>query len=216
MEKYRGKTNLQIVRSYLEGTRPFITVGYTGKQYIKRKVGEQWTDGKNITWEQKEGGPTRINRVAEIVKKAIGNEKCSCGQEIRFGNKLDNLFYRKTGMCSNCLIDYETKLRIVGVYPDYEAMKLISNEIGFLKDIKEKISDTIKFFSEGTGDSEMICNSEGFIERWKNTNKDKILEDARKDLKLVSKRISSLSKIKTKFKKVFINNAKKYNLETYV
>ena len=31
-------------------------------------------------------------------------------------------------MCLKCVIDYETKLRIVGIYQDYEAYKLISNE----------------------------------------------------------------------------------------
>ena len=203
------------MRDYLDGTRPFITVGYTGKKYIKRKVGDQWEDSKGITWEQKESGPTRVNRVSEIVRKARGNEKCNCGQEIRFGSRIDNILYRKTRLCSNCLIDYETKLRIVGIYDDYERYKLISNEMGFLKDAKDEIRETIKFFSEESGDVTAICNSDGFIERWKNTNKDKILEDAKRDLKLVRQRITALTKIKTQHKNKFQAGAKKFNLETY-
>lgn len=216
MKSKTGMSNLNIVRSYLDGTRPFTVVGYTGKQYAKRNVGEQWTDSKGIEWEQKESGPVRVNRVSDIIREARGKEICKCGQEIRWGSRVDNILFRKTGLCANCLIDYETKLRIVGIYNDYEACKLISNEIGFLKDVKDQIEEAIKFFSSDSGDVTAICNSEGFLERWKNTNNDKILVDATRDLKVCKQRIAALSKEKKKFKHKFLEGAKKYKLKSYV
>ncbi len=215
MNKY-GKSNIDILKDYVAGVRPFVQVGYTGKQYAKRAVGDRWTDVKGVEWEQKESGPVRVNRVADIVREARGKQVCKCGQEIRWGTRADNILYQKTGMCANCLIDYETKLRIVGIYDDYEAYKLISNEIGFLKDAKDKIAETVKFFSSDPGDVTAICNSEGFLERWKNTNSEKILADAKRDLKMCRQRIAALSKEKQKFKKKFLEGAKKYKLETYV
>jgi hypothetical protein len=211
------KSNIEILRNYVDGVRPVSVFGYTGKKYIKHEVGSTWVDPKGIEWEQKECGPVRVNRVANVIREAVGIEKCDkCQAEMRWGSRTDNILYRKTGLCTNCLIDYETKLRIVGIYDDYEICKMVSNEMGFLKDAKDKIQDTIKFFSSDSGDITMVCNSDGFMERWKNTNKDKILEDAKKDLKLVYKKIKVLSKIKSKHNKKFKEGAKKYNLESYV
>jgi len=215
IKKYKGLSNIEILKKYISGERPFTIVGYTSPT-IKRSVGEQYVDSKGVMWRQETGYKTRVNKQADIIRDAI-RKKCSiCNADARFGSRIDNILYRKTGLCSNCLIDYETKLRIVGVYDDYELYKLSANEIAFLKDTMDKIEETIKFFSEESGDVIAICNSDGFIERWKNTNKDKILEDAKRDLKLVRQRIIALTKIKTQHKKKFQTGAKKFNLETYV
>ena len=147
MKHCQHKSNISVIRDYLNGDRPFIITGYTGKQYVKRKIGTQWTDSKGIRWEQKECGPVRVNRVAEIIREARSKEVCKCGQEIRWGTKQDQIFYRKTGMCANCVIDYENKLHITGIWNEYEKYKLISNELGYLKDMQQKIEDTIKLFS---------------------------------------------------------------------
>jgi ribosomal protein S8 len=213
--KKGSKSNISILRDYVDGVRPFVQVGYSPST-IEKNPGSTWTDSKGITWKQENGYKKRVNKQADLIHK-ITEEKCSkCKSDIKWGSKLDKIFFNRTGLCENCLIDYETKLRIVGVYPYYEVYKMISYEIGSIKNAKEKISEVIKFFSESSGDVEMICNSEGFIERWKNTNKNEILSEAKKDLKLASKRIIELSKIKTKAKKEYQKGAKKFQLEGYV
>lgn len=209
------KSNIEIVKDYLAGERPIIQVGYTGEKYEKRAVGEKWTDAKGQEWVQKESGPQKVNRVAEIVREAIGIQKCRCGQDIKWGSKLDRHFFRKTGLCENCLIDYETKLKILNIYDDYERYKLISNELGYLRDARQKIQEIVAFFESDSGDVTMICNAEGFTERWANTNRDRILEDAKKDLELVLKRIEELEGLKVERKQKYLDAAAKYNLETY-
>jgi hypothetical protein len=214
---HKDKSNLDIVRSYLSGERPWVQIGYTGKKYTKRNVGDRWTDNRGIEWEQKVGGPTRVNKMAEAIREARGKDVCKkCQKEMRWGDKTDQLFFRKTGLCTDCLITYETNLRILGIHSEYETMKLASNEMGFLKDARDKISETLNFFQQDGGDVTMICNSEGFVERWKNTNREQIIEDAKRDLKLIKKYIANLSKLKNKCKKIYVENAKKYNLEIYV
>lgn len=208
------KSNIDIVKDYVAGVRPFVQVGYTGKKYVKRAVGERWVDAKGQEWEQKESGPVTVNRVASIVKAAM-DQKCRCGQDIKWGSKLDRIFFSKTGLCENCLIDYETKLRIVGIYPDYERYKVVSNEIGHLNEIRDKLKEFVDYFTNDTGDVTMICNEEGFTERWKNTNKDKILKDAKEDLKKVKRVIAELKKIKKEAKEKYHNGAKKFKLKTY-
>ena len=212
-----GKSNIDILKDYVAGVRPFVQVGYTGQQYIKRKVGERWTDNKGVQWVQKESGPQRVNSMADAVREARGIDKCKkCKKEIRWGGRADHILYRKTGLCTDCLVDYETKLRIAGIHVEYEIMKMASNDLGFLKDVKAKISEVLNFFLTDEGDITMLCNSEGFTERWKNTNREQIIKDAKRDLKLVRKRIAFLTKIKAESKKKFLEGAKKYNLETYV
>jgi hypothetical protein len=207
------KNNIEIIKDYLAGERPVSVFGYTGKKYAPRAVGEHWTDPKGQEWEQLASGPRKVNRVANIVREAIGVQKCRCGQDIKWGNKRDRLFYNKTGLCEGCLIDYETKLHVLGIYPDYEKYKLASNELGATKDLKEKIKETIKYFTGNDTDVTMLCNSEGFMERWKTTNKDQILSDAKKDLKEARRRIEALTKIRDEFKKKYESAAAKFNLE---
>lgn len=210
------KSNIDIVKDYLAGERPFVQVGYTGNTTKYRKDGEKWTDTKGIEWERKNGQNVRLTKTQGDFIRGLIKQTCKCGQDIRWGSKFDSKFFNRTGLCEKCLIDYETKLRIVGVYEDYERYKLISYELGFIRDAKSKVEEVIKFCSNDAGDVEMICNSEGFIERWKNTNQEQILKDAKNDLKLARKRISALTKAKAVAKKKYEDGAHKYQLETYV
>jgi hypothetical protein len=208
------KSNLSIIRDYLNGTRPVSVFGYTGQEYVKRAVGDTWTDKSGQEWVQMASGPRKVNRVANIVREAIGVQKCRCGMEVKWGSRADRLFYRKTGLCETCLIDYETKLRILGIYDDYEKYKLASNELGDTKDIEGKIWETIKYFESDDTDVSMLCNSEGFTERWKTTNADEILTNAKKDLKEARLRIAALTRIRDEQKEKYVEACKKYNLET--
>jgi len=215
MKRGINKSNIDILKDYVNGVRPFVQVGYSPLK-VKRNVEDEWIDSKGITWKQKNGYKTRVNKQADIIHTA-SEEKCSkCFRQIKWGSKSDQIFFNRTRLCENCIIDYETKLRIIGIYPDYEVYKIVSYEIGAIKDIKDKLIEAIKFFSENSGDVEMICNSEGFTERWKNTNKDEILIGAKKDLKLACERIMNLSKIKAEAKKKYQEGAKKFQLEVYV
>lgn len=212
----QNKSNIEILRNYVDGVRPYVITGYTGKKYKKqKKIGDRWKDSDGTEWEQKAYGRVKVNRVADIVR-AAREQKCKCGQAIKWGSRIDQIFFNKTGMCSNCIIDYETKLRILGLYDNYEKYKMLSNEIGNLKDIKTKLTEVVKFFSENNGDIEMICNSEGFTERWKNTNKDEILQNAMRDLEFINKKLDSISIIKEEEKRKYIEGSSRYGLETYV
>lgn len=215
MKRCQNKSNISVIKDYLDGKRPFVQVGFVPAKTI-RKIGEIWTDSSGITWKQEEGYRTRVNNQADIIRKSSQQICNQCNGDIRWGTKLDRYFFSRTGLCENCLITYETNLRILGVYEFYERYKLISYELGRLFDAKEKIEEIIKFFKEDDGTVEMICNSEGFIERWKNTNTDKIREDAIKDLTIVNENIEKLLKIKEEAKQLYIDSVKSHNIETYV
>ena len=56
MKKASGKSNLGIVKDYLEGNRPFVQVGYDSNlENNKRKEGDQWEDSQGRKWIWKNG-----------------------------------------------------------------------------------------------------------------------------------------------------------------
>lgn len=198
---YKGKSNIEIVKNYLNSERPFVTVGYQ-KPAIVRKDGERWADNNGIIWEQKNGYTVRINEQANLIREA-SKQKCDCGQEIRYGTTLDNKFFIKTGKCYDCVIKQETDLHILGVYPFYEKWKLMSNYLSFLEDMKQKIKDSINYFEQESSDLKVLCNSEGFLESFKGMNTTELLQNARKDLKEITKTIKQVIKNTASAKKIY-------------
>jgi hypothetical protein len=210
---YRGKSNIDILKDYVAGVRPFMQVGYTKAQAV-REVGERWTE-KGIEWEQKEWGPCRVNRQADNIREMLV-QKCKCGQDIRYGTKRDVLFFSKTGMCENCLINHETDLRILGIYEIYERYKLLSNEYGFLKDAKQQLEESLAFVKKDDGTIKVLCNSEGFIEKFKGKNVDEFEAQLKKDLKLIAFRTKVIGKARNEAKKEYRALCKKNKIKNYV
>lgn len=211
---YKGKSNIDIVKNYLAGERPFVQVGYSG-EHKDRKVGDQWTDGQGVTWEKKAWGIVRVNKQADSIREML-QQKCKCGQVIRWGTKRDELFFQKTGLCENCLIQHETELRILGVYPAYERYKLLSNELGFIEDAKEKLEETIDYIKKDDGVLNVLCNSEGFIEKFEGKNVDGFLKQVKDDLGIFKKRQKVVSKAKLEAKREYVKLCKKNKLTAYV
>jgi len=216
MKRGVNKSNIDILKDYVAGVRPFVQVGYTGNEKKYRRNGDKWKDSDGVEWEMRGGRTIRITKTQGDMIRELITQKCKCGQVIKWGSKLDQKFFNRTGLCANCLIDYETKLRIVGAYPDYENYKLISYELGEILDITNRLEEVIKFFSRDSGDVTMLCNSEGFLERWKHNNPEEILIGAKRDLKLAKKRVAFLKKSKAVAKKNYLASARKFKLETYV
>jgi hypothetical protein len=108
-------------------------------------------------------------------------------------------------------------LRIVGAYDSYEKYKLSSYALGDLKDKKESVKSLIKFFIEhpkDAGDVTLPCeNGIGNDAVWINTNRDKIFDDAKSDLKKIKKLITHASKIKQVNKKLYVEKCKEFKLE---
>jgi hypothetical protein len=201
------KSNLEIVKSYLAGERPIVVVGYNPKKK-KRSEGETWADNKGIKWVQKNGYKARINEQADIIRKTI-QRKCSCGQDIRYGSKLDNKFFTKTGKCFDCIIKEETELRILGVYGYYENYKILSNYLGFLEETRQKIIDSIEYFKNETGTLEVLCNSAGFLEKFKGVNTTELLNGAKEDLNEIEKTIKRVTNERDNAKKTYHDELKK-------
>jgi len=68
MKKASGKSNLSIVRDYMDGNRPFIQVGYDPNlNNNKRKEGEIWEDSQGSKWIWKNGSKIKVPKIAKII-----------------------------------------------------------------------------------------------------------------------------------------------------
>lgn len=198
--------NTEIIKHYLDGTRPYVKVGYTGDadKYIIRKEGEQWTDAKGKKWIQTASGPQTVTPVLDMVREAM-NDKCSCcGREMRWGNHLDRKMFYKTRKCYDCVIEEEHQLRIKGQFKLYEAKKLIENELSYLSDIRQHLKDSREYVKEHK--TLTYVNSNGHIEEWANEARQDLMRSLKKDwvtcLKKIREAEAELKKVNEEIAKV--------------
>lgn len=188
------KKNIDIVRDYLNGERPYIKVGYTGEmdKYIIRKVGERWTDASGKEWEQKDYGPAAVTRVSDIIREET-EQKCSCCQrEIRWGSRQDRKMFFKTKKCLDCTVEEETQLRLKGKFKLYETKKILENELSYLGDIRAKLKESKEYLE--THDKIEFPNGNGIMETWSNESRDELLEGVKKDFVTCLKKIKAAEK----------------------
>jgi len=189
MKRASGKSNLDIVKDYVDGNRPFVQVGYDPNlNNSKRKEGEEWEDGQGNKWIWKNGSKRKVSKLANIKIE----QRCSiCNADMKFGNYLDDRFYPKTGKCYDCSISFDSKLKTLGVYADYERYKIYNSLLSEMKDFKKNIIESIEYLEKNTDQKLQFFNDDGSQEFWTDdTDKvQKVLSDLKKDLQDVEDNI---------------------------
>ena len=195
MKKASGKSNLSIVKDYLDGNRPFIQVGYDPNlDNSKRKEGEEWEDSQGNKWTWKNGSKRKISKVAQIKI----DRRCNiCNADIKFGSYLDDKVYPKTGRCYDCNITFDSKLKILGTFEDYEKHKIYKSMLSEMNDFKQQILESITYLEAETSLPKLqYFNEDGSQEFWTDDTdmRIKVLTDLKKDLITVNERIDELHK----------------------
>jgi|TARA_R110000868_G_scaffold8843_6_gene45091 hypothetical protein len=200
MKKAQGKSNLEIVKDYLDGNRPFIQVGYTEEiNNSTRKEGEEWEDGQGRKWVWKNGSKRRVPKKVIIDNKQICKQ---CNADVRWGNYLDSQVWPKTHLCYDCFTLNETKMKMDGTWEYFDKIRDFKNEKSALSEYKKKFDETLKWCEEKDGKPLEFINEDGSIEKWEGeTGLAKIKEDVLKDLEYVNARLSEID--------TFINNLEK-------
>ena len=190
MKRATGKSNLDIVKDYVEGNRPFIQVGYDPNlNNSKRKENEEWEDAQGNKWIWKNGTKRKVSKLGQIKI----DQRCSiCNADMKFGNYLDDRFFPKTGKCYDCAISFDSKLKSLGVYADYEKYKIYNSMLSEMKDFKKNITDSIQYLEKNPEEKLQFVNDDGSQEFWTdNTNQiQKVLSDLKNDLKDIEDNIS--------------------------
>jgi hypothetical protein len=194
MKKASGKSNLSIVRDYMDGNRPFIQVGYDPNlNNNKRKEGEIWEDSQGSKWIWKNGSKIKVPKIAKIIIE----QRCNiCNADTKWGNYLDQKVYPKTGRCYDCNIAFDSKLKILGVFEDYEKHKIYKSMFSEMNDFKQQMEESITYLeSDNSIPKLQYFNEDGSQEFWTDDTdmKSKVLTDLKKDLINVVERIDELN-----------------------
>lgn len=185
-----GKSNLDIVKSYLNGEKAFVQVGYDPKlENSNRKDGEEWEDSQGRKWIMKGGYKKRLPKKAKVINE----QRCTdCNADIRFGNYLDNQVWPKTQLCYDCFIEEETNLKIMGIWNEFNELRNIRNEKSMLTDVKQKFEETKAWCEQHkNGRPVTFVEEDGTTEVWEGKEDySKIYNDVSMDLKVINERLS--------------------------
>lgn len=173
------------------------TFGYEGENEdgVKRKVGEIWTDKDGKTWEQKEGfkvSVSQFDEVREYLQKlsTCSNPEC---KTIQYSH-IDKRILKKTGMCLNCLQEFETNLKADGTYPFYEDYKITRNKLAYAREMRQRFEEALKSVKS---EFEMVME-DGRLQKWVwDIDIDKVKSDLENDIKNVDESIEVLIERKT-------------------
>ena len=157
--------NVKAVREMIAGTHKTQTktnVSFGEKKtFVKREVGDRWTDDDGTLWEQKKGYKVKLGKLSELRQNLnkfpnCKKEICTCTNPKRNDIKMKTIH----GMCFDCVIKMEHKLKIEGKYEEYEREKILANMKSWLKGAeveKEALKTALKA---------KFVNEDGSIEEW--------------------------------------------------
>ena len=157
--------NVKAVKEMLSGehkTQTRKTVSFADKVIERREVGETWTDDKGQKWEQRNGYKVKVGKLSELRKELKKFPNCKKGCESYLDPGQADLKMKAIhGMCLNCVVEMEHKLKLNGEYGEYERKKMLANAEAWLKQAeleKEVLKTTLKA---------SFVNEDGSIEKWK-------------------------------------------------
>lgn len=157
-----------------ESNKTNIGIGYEKKKefHVEGDIWEE--DGRK--WTIKNGIKQNITKL-DTAKKSISLPLfCPCCKQL-MKNKYDKLFYIQYNRCFNCQIDFETDLRKLGLWEEYEKNIINSDINNLIKDYDIWIEELIN-----TSNNSFISEN-GDIEIWKGSAKQKLLQSKEETIK---------------------------------
>lgn len=193
MTRHKTLRNVEAVAQMLAGehkSQTKVTMGFSdaqsqGQKQKNREDGEIWEEkdatGKTICWwEYVDGIKIKYNvhpDLAKSMQKAreylrsfpnCPKETCTCINPKAIDKKFKNI----TGMCEDCTISYETKLKIRGQFNEYAMDRMRKNAEAFLQDADKEI----EIIKEQMRKTDFLSSENGDIEKWTHDGLEAYLE----------------------------------------
>ena len=157
------------VEKLLHGThesQTSVQVGYSGEieEKISRKVGDKWKDADGNEWEQKEGYSIKLGKEWQQELHQYLNTFPNCQKEVctcTMPKRLDEKMKAIHGMCFDCVVDMEHKIRLAGKWDEYEKEKLKQNALAWLAEAERDKNLVAEELAKV-----QFVNSFGDVEKW--------------------------------------------------
>jgi len=177
LKKEFQEKDVQRLRNLIQGKhgeKTTVGTGYT-KQYEHHEEGDVWEeDGRQ--WTIKNGIKQNITKLDSAKESIHLPLFCPCCSNL-MKNQHDKRFYLQYKRCFNCQIDFETELKIKGLWNDYEKHIINSDIDGITQEFNIWIDEEINKSNEG------FITEDGTVERWMGSAKKKLLENKEETIK---------------------------------
>jgi bacterioferritin-associated ferredoxin len=169
-----------VKKDFTSKTKSQIGYQKSSKRY---KEGDIWEEGGK-SWTIKKGIRQNITKLDDVKKAIRIPLSCpKCGGPMR--HHLAKKMYKIHGFCFDCTIDYESQLKEVGLYKQYEKRMMQGNMKAFIQDMEDWVLGTIDV-------NETYVTEQGDVEDWGGVGKDykeKVLKGLKEYIDEVKKHI---------------------------
>jgi hypothetical protein len=177
LKKEFKEKDVQRLRNLIQGKygeKATVGTGYTKKKEFHEE-GDIWEeDGR--TWTIKDGIKQNITRLDKAKESLHLPLFCPCCNNVMKKNN-DKLFYIQYHRCFDCQIEFETELKIKGLWNEYEKHIINSDIDGTIYDFNIWIDEEINKSNES------FITEAGDVEKWVGSSKDKLLQNKEETIK---------------------------------
>jgi hypothetical protein len=179
LKKQFQEKDVQRLRNLVKGKhadKSQVSVGFSKGEEIYHTEGDTWTEGDK-TWTIKDGikqNVTKLDKARETVNFPIFCPSCKKPMKPHLDKKWFNMYKR----CFNCQIDFETDLRIKGLWEEYQTFLHNSDVEGMIQEFELWINEEIQH-----SDIQSYITEAGDVEKWTGSVKNKLLESKEETIK---------------------------------
>jgi len=157
--KTRDIQRMRNIITKKSGDKTGVQVGYTA-DYVEHKEGDIWEE-RGKKWTIKNGIKQTVTRFDNIKKKIFTPIVCpNCNKPMTKGH-IDKYMFSIHQKCSDCVFDYETKLKVQGKYQEYERDIIKQGVKYHIKEMEGVLLELLM------NNSEQFVTENGEIEEWK-------------------------------------------------
>ena len=162
------------------GAKTGVQIGYT-KESIERKEGDVWEENQK-TWTIKNGikmTVSKLDSVKKILQLPLTCPKCSRAMKDFEANRK---MYSVHKMCLDCVVEFESELKRLGKYDEYERNIIKKGISVYIKELEDAMLEIAM-----TDSDESFVTEAGDIEKWSGGNFDKqsIIEEIAEYIKAI-------------------------------
>jgi hypothetical protein len=182
LKKQFQKQDVQRLRNLVQGKygdRISEGIGYSKKEEFHEE-GDIWEE-KGRKWTIKDGIKQNLTKLDSAKKLHITPIFCpNCAKNMK--KRFDKDYYNIHKMCFDCVIDFETELKRIGAFEEYQKNIHNSDIDGFIQDFKSYIE------SELTQNNNSYVTEAGDVEKWVGgPNKPRVLDALDKTIEHLEK-----------------------------